>query len=206
MGSRTQGLSSCHLRAYLPYGIWDLSSLTMDWTPILCSGRQILSHWTTWEVPICTDLISTIQKQEGVRGKVATMCDSFLEVVGPEVGLEGWGVCLLWREGHPGSPLGQRCFVQVHLAQPSPEFCWALKSVWFQEEREHRWWAVVKGAGAPGPSQLPTVTQAWNWRTALGMCVPHSAPGGFPVYPVSAVTWNIQVSVEQELWAAKEKM
>ena len=44
----------------------------------------------------------------------------------------------------PSSP------AQPSPAQLRPELCWALKSVWFQEEREHRWWAAVKGAGAPG--------------------------------------------------------
>ena len=34
--------------------MWDLSSLTRDWTHVPWIGRQILNHWTTREVPaIC---------------------------------------------------------------------------------------------------------------------------------------------------------
>ena len=32
--------------------MWDLSSLTRDWTRDLCIGRWILNHWTTREVQI----------------------------------------------------------------------------------------------------------------------------------------------------------
>ena len=32
--------------------MWDLSSLTRDWTHILCIGRQILTHCPTREVPL----------------------------------------------------------------------------------------------------------------------------------------------------------
>ena len=31
-------------------GMWDLSSLTRDWTHATCVGRQSLNHWTTREV------------------------------------------------------------------------------------------------------------------------------------------------------------
>ena len=31
--------------------MWDLSSLTRDWTHVPCIARQILNHWTTREVP-----------------------------------------------------------------------------------------------------------------------------------------------------------
>ena len=31
--------------------MWDLSSLTRDWTHVPCIGRRILKHWTTSEVP-----------------------------------------------------------------------------------------------------------------------------------------------------------
>ena len=31
--------------------MWDLSSLTRDWTLTPCIGRWIPNHWTTWEVP-----------------------------------------------------------------------------------------------------------------------------------------------------------
>ena len=45
-------LSICGAWAYLPYGMWDLSSLTRDGTCVPCIGRQILNHWATREAPI----------------------------------------------------------------------------------------------------------------------------------------------------------
>ena len=45
-------LSICGAWAYLPYGMWDLSSLTRDGTRAPCIGRQILNHWATREAPI----------------------------------------------------------------------------------------------------------------------------------------------------------
>ena len=42
--------SSCGPWAWLPDGMWDLSSLTKDRTHVPCIGRQILNHWTTSEV------------------------------------------------------------------------------------------------------------------------------------------------------------
>ena len=44
-------LSSCAAWAYLPYGTWDLRSLTRDGTCVPCIGRRILNHWTTREAP-----------------------------------------------------------------------------------------------------------------------------------------------------------
>ena len=44
-------LSSCGTQAQLPQGMWDLSSLTRDWTHIPCTARWILNHWTAREVP-----------------------------------------------------------------------------------------------------------------------------------------------------------
>ena len=32
--------------------MWDLSSLTRDWTWIPCIAREILNHWTAKEVPV----------------------------------------------------------------------------------------------------------------------------------------------------------
>jgi len=43
-------LSSCGAWAYLPCGMWELSSPTRDWTHIPCIARQILNHWATREV------------------------------------------------------------------------------------------------------------------------------------------------------------
>ena len=37
--------------------MWDMSSLTSDWTHIPCIARQILNHWTTREVPEFTSSI-----------------------------------------------------------------------------------------------------------------------------------------------------
>ena len=36
---------------YLPWGVWDLSSPTRDWSHVPCIERQLLNHWTTREVP-----------------------------------------------------------------------------------------------------------------------------------------------------------
>ena len=41
----------CFLSDWFINGTWDLSSLTEDWTHILCIGRWILNHWTTREGP-----------------------------------------------------------------------------------------------------------------------------------------------------------
>ena len=38
MGSRAQGFSSCDAQAYLLHSMWNLSSLTRDWTPTLKGG------------------------------------------------------------------------------------------------------------------------------------------------------------------------
>ena len=39
-----------YVLVFWPRGMWDLSSLTRDWTRTPCIGRQILNHWTTREV------------------------------------------------------------------------------------------------------------------------------------------------------------
>ena len=36
---------------FLPWGMWDLSSQTRDWTHTPCIGRRSLNHWTAREVP-----------------------------------------------------------------------------------------------------------------------------------------------------------
>ena len=43
VGSGAQGLSSCRGLC----GMWGLSSPTRDRTPVSCTGRWILNHWTT---------------------------------------------------------------------------------------------------------------------------------------------------------------
>ena len=44
---------------FWPLGMWNLSSLTRDQTHISSNGRQILHHWTTWEVPKVAVLFSS---------------------------------------------------------------------------------------------------------------------------------------------------
>ena len=39
---------------FWPWGMWDLNSLTRDWTCMPCIRRQSSNYWTTWEVPIMT--------------------------------------------------------------------------------------------------------------------------------------------------------
>ena len=34
-----------------PQGMWDLNSLTRDWTQSPCTERWRLAHWSVWEVP-----------------------------------------------------------------------------------------------------------------------------------------------------------
>ena len=46
------GFSSCIAWAQLLHGMWDLSSLTRDWTCVPCIVRWILNCWTTGEVPL----------------------------------------------------------------------------------------------------------------------------------------------------------
>ena len=45
------GFSSCGIQAQLPQGMWDLVSPARDQTHIPWTGRGILNHWTTREVP-----------------------------------------------------------------------------------------------------------------------------------------------------------
>ena len=44
---------------FSPWGVWDLSCLTRDWTHIPCTGRRSLNHWTIREVPGRCFLLST---------------------------------------------------------------------------------------------------------------------------------------------------
>ena len=56
------GFSSCIAWAQLLHGMWDLSSLTRDWTCVPCIGRQTLNHWTTREVPALFFLMHILKK------------------------------------------------------------------------------------------------------------------------------------------------
>ena len=40
-----------HVLVFWPWGMWDPSSPTRDWTCTPCIARQSLNHWTTREVP-----------------------------------------------------------------------------------------------------------------------------------------------------------
>ena len=40
-----------HVLVFWPRGMWDLSSLTRDWTCTPSAGRQSLNHWTAREIP-----------------------------------------------------------------------------------------------------------------------------------------------------------
>ena len=46
------GFSSCIAWAQLLHGMWDLSSLTRDWTCVPCIAKWILNCWTTAEAPL----------------------------------------------------------------------------------------------------------------------------------------------------------
>ena len=48
-----------YVLAFWPQGIWDLSSLTRDWTCTPCTGRRRFNHWTTREVPSFIDFSLT---------------------------------------------------------------------------------------------------------------------------------------------------
>ena len=48
-GVQRWSFASCLFVAIL-HGMWDLCSLTRDWTHISCTGRQSLNHWATREV------------------------------------------------------------------------------------------------------------------------------------------------------------
>ena len=47
--------------------MWDLSSPIRDWTCIPCTGRQILNHWTTREVPCIVLMVDFIERFRGKR-------------------------------------------------------------------------------------------------------------------------------------------
>ena len=44
-------LQHCFCFMFFFLAMWDLGSLTKDWTHIPCTGRWCLNHWTTREVP-----------------------------------------------------------------------------------------------------------------------------------------------------------
>ena len=44
-----------HVLFFWPWGMWDLSYLSRDWTRTPCTGRWSFNHWTSREVPILGD-------------------------------------------------------------------------------------------------------------------------------------------------------
>ena len=84
-----------YVLVFWPQGMWDLSSLTRDWTCTPCVGRQSLNHWTTSEVSVYLmnirlGYISSTASQEPLRPEGST--DSagypmaFWHIVGAHVG------------------------------------------------------------------------------------------------------------------------
>ena len=48
-----------HVLFFWLWGMWDLGSLTRDWTHIPCTGRRSLNHWAIREVPGRCFVLST---------------------------------------------------------------------------------------------------------------------------------------------------
>ena len=61
-------LSFFFLKFFWPWGMWDFSSLTSDWTHAPSTGVQTLNHWSTGEVP----------SQPSYFAPGRWMCESFL--------------------------------------------------------------------------------------------------------------------------------
>ena len=55
-GCRLEGFSNCGARAQLLHGMWDLPRPGIE-PGSSCIGRQILSHWTTREIPVLSFFI-----------------------------------------------------------------------------------------------------------------------------------------------------
>ena len=64
--------------------MWDLSSLTRDWTP--AQEAQSLNHWTTWKVPY--------HHSFRITGKINQGKD-------PELSKQWWGKGQSWRRSPP---------------------------------------------------------------------------------------------------------
>ena len=57
-------LSSCRVQAQLPCSMWELSSLTRNWTCISCIERWILNHWTM--ITVISKIIIVITSNIGM--------------------------------------------------------------------------------------------------------------------------------------------
>ena len=68
-----------YVLVFWPWGMWDLSSQTRDWTCTLCIRRWSLNHWTTREIPGTHYLIAFLclfssAFSAGIIGLEPTVC------------------------------------------------------------------------------------------------------------------------------------
>ena len=61
-----------------PQGMWDLSSLTRDWTHIPCIGRRSLNHWTARSVP---SFVNPVWKKKSSGSQTLALPQSPRELV-----------------------------------------------------------------------------------------------------------------------------
>ena len=77
-----------HVLGFLPPGMWDGSSLTMDWTLTPCIGRQSLNHRTAREVSLLTPLIQMEHRDYSFTG-INIECEYNLHLVMTIVRIQG---------------------------------------------------------------------------------------------------------------------
>ena len=72
---------------FWPWGMWDLSSPTKDWSCTPCLERQSLNHWTTRKAPLIHSLLYK-SRQEHLSPLLPNACRSiFLTVIFPHLWL-----------------------------------------------------------------------------------------------------------------------
>ena len=54
-------------------GVWDLGSLTRDWTHTPCIGRRSLKHWAAREVPVMSGLNSVSSLEANSVSRLSTV-------------------------------------------------------------------------------------------------------------------------------------
>ena len=95
----------------LNFSIWDLSSLTRDWTHAPCIGTWSFNHWTTREVPAFSFCSFTRRGQEVEMVWVSPLSKHEKWDPGPR-----WKDCLgpehepIWFMSHMGKPSSSRCW------------------------------------------------------------------------------------------------
>ena len=90
---------------FQPWGMWDFSSWTRDWTPAPCTGRQGLNHWTARTVPHVFILIM----------QMFNACP-----LGARLDLEiKWGLSCPAGSAWPWRLLVPETLVQSYLVQPA---------------------------------------------------------------------------------------